>query len=390
MKNKIFVFIILFLFPISINAFEINSKSAILYDLDSDKVLYEKNSNEITSIASLTEIMTSIVSIENISSLSDNVVITNDMIKGLIEQDAMVCGYKVGDTVTYEELLYSSLLPSCADATNALAISLTGSISNFVSLMNEKALALGLSNTHFVNTSGLDIENHYSTAYEVSVILKYALKNDTFKKIYTTKYYRIESGQILMSNLEKNLIRYNLKMDYVLGSKTGYTDDAGLCLSSIASYNGINYLLITIGADPTLDLPYNIIDSNTIYNYYFENYTNREIANKEISLNNKYSKDKIIINLPSHLEKLTLDEYSRLEYLYDIEDEVSIFTRKEKLGEYKVLLDGETLYSTAIYKPSNIPFSLIVFLYKNIYIELIIIMLGILFWRLIWKLRKLK
>lgn len=390
MKNKIFVFIILFLFPISINAFEINSKSAILYDLDSDKVLYEKNSNEITSIASLTKIMTSIVSIENISSLSDNVVITNDMIKGLIEQDAMVCGYKVGDTVTYEELLYSSLLPSCADATNALAISLTGSISNFVSLMNEKALALGLSNTHFVNTSGLDIENHYSTAYEVSVILKYALKNDTFKKIYTTKYYRIESGQILMSNLEKNLIRYNLKMDYVLGSKTGYTDDAGLCLSSIASYNGINYLLITIGADPTLDLPYNIIDSNTIYNYYFENYTNREIANKEISLNNKYSKDKIIINLPSHLEKLTLDEYSRLEYLYDIENEVSIFTRKEKLGEYKVLLDGETLYSTAIYKPSNIPFSLIVFLYKNIYIELIIIMLGILFWRLIWKLRKLK
>ena len=390
MKNKIFVFIILFLFPISINAFEINSKRAILYDLDSDKVLYEKNSNEITSIASLTKIMTSIVSIENISSLSDNVVITNDMIKGLIEQDAMVCGYKVGDTVTYEELLYSSLLPSCADATNALAISLTGSISNFVSLMNEKALALGLSNTHFVNTSGLDIENHYSTAYEVSVILKYALKNDTFKKIYTTKYYRIESGQILMSNLEKNLIRYNLKMDYVLGSKTGYTDDAGLCLSSIASYNGINYLLITIGADPTLDLPYNIIDSNTIYNYYFENYTNREIANKEISLNNKYSKDKIIINLPSHLEKLTLDEYSRLEYLYDIEDEVSIFTRKEKLGEYKVLLDGETLYSTIIYKPSNIPFSLIVFLYKNIYIELIIIMLGILFWRLIWKLRKLK
>lgn len=332
MKNKIFVFIILFLFPISINAFEINSKSAILYDLDSDKVLYEKNSNEITSIASLTKIMTSIVSIENISSLSDNVVITNDMIKGLIEQDAMVCGYKVGDTVTYEELLYSSLLPSCADATNALAISLTGSISNFVSLMNEKALALGLSNTHFVNTSGLDIENHYSTAYEVSVILKYALKNDTFKKIYTTKYYRTESGQILMSNLEKNLIRYNLKMDYVLGSKTGYTDDAGLCLSSIASYNGINYLLITIGADPTLDLPYNIIDSNTIYNYYFENYTNREIANKEISLNNKYSKDKIIINLPSHLEKLTLDEYSRLEYLYDIENEVSIFTRKEKIG----------------------------------------------------------
>ena len=390
MKNKIFVFIILFLFPISINAFEINSKSAILYDLDSDKVLYEKNSNEITSIASLTKIMTSIVSIENISSLSGNVVITNDMIKGLIEQDAMVCGYKVGDTVTYEELLYSSLLPSCADATNALAISLTGSISNFVSLMNEKALALGLSNTHFVNTSGLDIENHYSTAYEVSVILKYALKNDTFKKIYTTKYYRLESGQILMSNLEKNLIRYNLKMDYVLGSKTGYTDDAGLCLSSIASYNGINYLLITIGANPTLDLPYNIIDSNTIYNYYFENYTNREIANKEISLNNKYSKDKIIINLPSHLEKLTLDEYSRLEYLYDIEDEVSIFTRKEKLGEYKVLLDGETLYSTTIYKPSNISFSLIVFLYKNIYIELIIIMLGILFWRLIWKLRKLK
>ena len=193
-----------------------------------------------------------------------------------------------------------------------------------------------------------------------------------------------------MSNLEKNLIRYSLKMDYVLGSKTGYTDAAGLCLSSIASYNGINYLLITIGADPTLDLPYNIIDSNTIYNYYFENYTNMEIANKEISLNNKYSKDKIIINLPSHLEKLTLDEYSRLEYLYDIEDEVSIFTRKEKLGEYKVLLDGETLYSTTIYKPSNIPFSLIVFLYKNIYIELIIIMLGILFWRLIWKLRKLK
>lgn len=368
MKIKILIFIILFI-PLQINALEINSKNAILYNLNNGEIIYEKNSDETIKIASMTKIMTSIVAIENIDNLTDKIVITNEMLKGLIEQNAAVVGFKVGDVVTYEDLLYGALLPSGADATQALAISICGSVEKFVNLMNEKAKQLNLNNTYFTNTSGLDDDNNYSTVKDVATILKYALSNDKFAKIFQTRFYTSTNGIVMTSTLEYNSIKYNLDTDYIIGAKTGTTNKAGLCLASITEYNGINYLLVTAGADKNLNKPLNIIDSDKIYKYYFENYEKVEISDNQylFSIDNKYHKDKININSPINYTfyKLKEDEIS---YNYNGINEISIFTKDNKIGEYEILLNNEVIKQINVYKPKNIEFSLLLFLYNYLYI----------------------
>ena len=183
--KKIIIIIILLIIPLNVFALtypELNSKKGIVYDLTDNKILYEKDSESISSIASLTKIMTTIVAIENINNYDQVVTFTNEM-KQLVRWDASVAGLKVGDKVTYKDLLYASILPSGADATIALALSTSGSIKNFTDKMNAKAKELGLNNTSFVNVTGLDEENHYSTAKDVLDLLKYALNNKLFKEI---------------------------------------------------------------------------------------------------------------------------------------------------------------------------------------------------------------
>ena len=138
---KKLLFLLLLLMPLNIYALEypeINSKKAIVYDITDDKILYEKNSNEQTNIASLTKIMTTITAIEKIEDLNEEVIITKEILD-TVSKKASIAGLKENDKVTYEDLLYASMLPSGADATNALAISLCGSIENFVKDMNAKA-----------------------------------------------------------------------------------------------------------------------------------------------------------------------------------------------------------------------------------------------------------
>lgn len=380
MKNKIILLIICLLVCISnVNALDIESSNAILYNLNTDEVIYEKNSEEEIKIASLTKIMTTIVAIENIDNILSKVTITNDMIEGLIEANAMVIGFKVGDIVTYEDLLYATLLPSAADAAQALAISISGSVDEYIKLMNDKAKLLGLNNTLFTNTTGLDYKDNHSTVKDVSILLKYCLNNETFKKMYETKYYTSTTGLFMMSNLEKNLIKYNLDIDYIKGSKTGYTTLAGLCLSSIASYNSIDYLLVTCGADPTLDLPYNIIDSDKIYKYYFENYSKREILKKDnvlVSIDNKYSNNKIDIlsDIDYSLYMLESD-YNNLEYEYVGLNEINVFTKDKVIGKYNIILNGEIIKTIDIYKPENIEFSIIIFILNYLYIFIPIVLI---------------
>ena len=122
-----------------VKALDTRSNNIILYNLNNDEILYEKNSHEPIKIASLTKVMTGIVALEKIDDLDREVLITAEMLDGLIESNASVVGLKVNDIVTYRDLLYALLLPSGGDAANALAINVAGSIDNFVKLMNIKA-----------------------------------------------------------------------------------------------------------------------------------------------------------------------------------------------------------------------------------------------------------
>ena len=167
-KKIVSIFLFFFLSFIIINAdeVELTSEKYILYNLNDNKVLLEKGSHDETQIASLTKIMTVIVSIENIKDYNEKVTITKDMLKGLT-WDISTIGLKVGDIVTYDDLLYAAMLPSAADAVNALALSISGSYENFLIMMNAKAKELELNNTHYSNVIGLTDINNYSNVYHI-------------------------------------------------------------------------------------------------------------------------------------------------------------------------------------------------------------------------------
>ena len=203
----IFFIIIILLNPSFLYALEypeLNSQIVEIYDLTDEKVIYEVDSFKETSIASLTKIATTITAIETISNLDEEVTITWDILN-TVPWDASKAGLQAGDYVTYRDLLYASMLPSGADATNSIAILSSGSIDNFVIKMNELAKNLELNNTHFVNVTGLDEDGHYSTADDVRKLLSYALKNELFRDIYTTREYTLSNGL----EVESTIIKYN-------------------------------------------------------------------------------------------------------------------------------------------------------------------------------------
>ena len=200
------------------NMFTTDSDKLILVNLNDGKVLFEQDANEQTAVASLTKIMTAILTLEN-GDLNEVVVITPEMLEGL--EEFAVAGLMVGQTPTVEELIYLTLLPSDGDAAQALAIHNSGSIEKFADLMNKKASELGMNNTHFSNPVGLDTDN-YSTARDIATLLSYAIRNSEFKNIFETYfYYSPTLGKTVEKTIDKN--------DVILGAKTGFTYSAGRC-----------------------------------------------------------------------------------------------------------------------------------------------------------------
>ena len=346
MKKYLLFLILLVIIPFNIYAMDIKSEHVILYNLNDDQILYEVKANDQVQIASMTKIMTAIVVLEKIDNLNSKVVMTNDMFYRLAEENASVAGFKVGEEVTYEDLLYGLMLPSGADAAQALAISTYGSIDNFVDAMNKKTSELKLKNTKFSNPAGFDSVNNYSSVFDVSLILKYALKNDKFKKIFTSDKYTTSNKKHTFISTR---VKSNFDTSFIDGSKTGFTYDAGLCLASIAHHNNVNYLLVTAKA------PYNnklnhLKDAKEIYSYYFDNYDEITISNKgdkivTININDKYSIDYYMNeDIKKYIKK---DCNITKEYIG--KDKVMDVKLNDKLGEYVIKCNDDILYSKDIY-----------------------------------------
>ena len=356
-----------------------------MYNLKFNSILYKKNSDEKTSIASLTKIMSALVALDNIDDLNETITITaNDFIG---TDGYSKAGFSIGDIVTYEDLLYGVLLPSGADAINALVNNTLG-YDDFINAMNEKTKEIGLSNTKFSNPIGKDDTNNYSTASDIAKMLKYALNNDTFKEVFTAKEYTTSNGIILKSTLMpyKNILDIN-KID---GSKSGFTKEAGRCLASITNLNDVNYLLVVINS--SLDYNYSAVkDTLTIYDYFNDNYSYQVILDdsKIIStLPVKWSKVKsydIAVNdeVKMYLENGTSEN---LEYEFvgikEINKDVKFGS---EIGKVKIYSNGELIYSTSAYLNSDIDY------YPSLLsIILIIITLIILLKLILFKKRKKK
>ena len=248
----------------------INSSTAVLMQARGGKVIGEINGDQQMYPASMTKIMTAIVAIEELGDLDQEITLTNEMVAGLAEQNAMQAGFQPGETVRAIDLLYGVLLPSGAECCIALADTVAGSEEAFVELMNKKAAKLGMDNTHFCDTTGLHDPNHYSTARDIAVLLKYAIKNDTFREIIESPWHSTPGtnvhpdGITFYSTMLKNLSDTTVADGQILGGKTGYTSEAGHCLASFAEIDGLEYILVTGGAAGT-GIPH-INDAVTIYN----------------------------------------------------------------------------------------------------------------------------
>jgi len=346
MKKILYLFFLfLILVPVSTYALEINSRNVVLYNLNDDNIIYEVNKDERISIASMTKIMTTLVALEKIKNPKEKIVMTAPMFYRLVEENASVAGFYIGEEVTYEDLLYGLMLPSGADAAQALAISLYGSVDKFVDRMNEKAKELGLKNTHFVNPTGLDIKGHYSSVDDVALILKEALKNDTFKQVFSANSY-ITSNKLHTFYSTRN--KYGIDTSFITGSKTGYTLDAGLCLASTSSYNGIDYLLVTARASSS-NRANHLLDAKTIYKYYQSNYEYRNISKKGDLITTIKLDDKEI----TYYSNLDIDKYlnKKCKIKKEYNGETILDSKKinsNKIGEYIIKCDNDILYKQDI------------------------------------------
>lgn len=244
------------------------SKHAILVDLKDNKILYAREADERTYPASLTKMMIVLVAIENLS--TEMMKVPNDF-SYLYEQNAALAGFLPGDLVRTSDLLYGIMLPSGADAALTVAENIAGSEAKFVKLMNEKSKELGMNNTHFTNVIGLHDNNHYTTVHDLAILLEYALKNPTFKKIFTTDIYttaptQYSDGMTFKSRLFSKIDSPNFNGGKLLGGKTGYTEEAELCLASLATDGKKEYILVTTNAEGG---PYteqtNILDAFNLY-----------------------------------------------------------------------------------------------------------------------------
>ena len=250
----------------------IHSPYAVLMQKKGGKVIGEINSEERIYPASMTKIMTAIVALEELDSLDQEITLSQEMFADLYAQDAMQAGFQPGETVKARDLLYGVMLPSGAECCIGLANAIAGSEEGFVELMNKKAEKLGMDGTHFCDSTGLHDPEHYSTVRDMAVLLKYSLGNEDFRAIITSSRHSTpgtnihEGGITYYSTLLKNLPDPSVTGGQILGGKTGFTNEAGLCLASCAEIEGKEYILVTAGVQGAAGEQYHIEDARTVYN----------------------------------------------------------------------------------------------------------------------------
>ena len=251
---------------------KVYSSNVLLLDLENGKTVFSSGAEDKAYPASLTKMMTVFASLQKCKDLDERVVLTSEDFAGLKAQNASVAGFLKNEKVTVRDLLYGAMLPSGGEAAQALANHLFGSEKKMVEEMNSLAGSLGMLKTRFTNVTGLHSKDHYSTAADMGKLLQSALHNSDFRAIFTAKRYTVPptnlhtGGFTMRSLLFQDMPDASFAGGEILGGKTGYTSDAGLCLASLARKDGREYILVTMGApgDHNTDA-YNIKDALTLY-----------------------------------------------------------------------------------------------------------------------------
>ncbi len=329
---------------LTVSAYNTSAKAAVVIDGYSGEILYSQNCDMVLPMASTTKIMTALLLCEMGGDLKTQFVTTREMVT--VEGSSM--GLMVGDTVSYYDLLYGMMLASGNDAANTTAIALGGSVDGFVELMNKKAEQMGLKNTHFETPSGLDAENHHTTAYELALITKEALSNKTFAEAAAAESKRLCYGNPPYYRTLKNHNKLLKMYDDVIGVKTGFTKKSGRCLVSASKKDGKLVIAVTLN-DPNdwqdhralLDLGLSLIESKTF-----------SAKEKSIELKTASGK-KVIAELPS----VTLSTTKSAKITYKISVPTLLYapiSKGQKIGEIEYFLNSNSICKKDIVASADI------------------------------------
>ena len=337
MKKIVFVSVLICSLLIeNVNALSLSCHSCILMDMDSGRVLYEKDANNPRLIASTTKIMTAILAIE--SNKLDETVIVGEEVLSMYGSNIYI-EYK--EKMKLIDLLYGLMLRSGNDAAMVIATYVAGSEDEFVKMMNDKAVQIGMKNTVYRNCHGLDEKSeNKSTAYDMALLSSYAYKNAMYRKIVSTKRYTAKSDRKTYAWTNRNKLLFSY--EYATGGKTGYTPRAGRTLVTNAKNNNLSLTAVTLNDGNEY------ISHRKMYDYAFENYIKYRILEKgSLKIDDKFYKDKLYIK---NSFSYPLTEYEK--------EKVKVIVKLTKLENYKdnsqvgtvsVMLGEKEIYSDSVY-----------------------------------------
>ena len=341
---------------------ELVAKAAIVMDAATGQILYEKNSKTGKYPASITKIMTALIVLEKDIDLDQVVTMSNNAI-WKIDRLSTNIGLDVGEQLTVRDLLYAMMVKSANECAYALAEWAAGDVESFADMMNEKAKELGCEHTHFVTPNGLHDDEHYSTAYDMALITKAALKNDKFREIVGTLNYTIPATNL--TDETRPLWNGNKMInpaepyyyEYCEGGKTGYTTDANNTLMTFAKKDGLELICIILDCD---GIKYTYTDTRALYNYCYNNYMyfrpltdfsfdSEESGELNVILDNYYN------SINHDLVKLTIDKnfcmlIKKTTDTTAITKNIVLYDKMDgnALGEIDFMYNGEQIASTPI------------------------------------------
>lgn len=346
----------------SLDSASLNSRACIVLDRKSNRIIYGKNEKNKVKMASTTKIMTATIVIENYD-LSKTVEIS----KKAAGTGGSRLGLKQGDKISVLDLLHGLMLCSGNDAAVALAETVAGGIPEFSDMMNNKAKELGLENTHFESPHGLDSDNHYTTAYDLSLLTNYALNNETFLKIVGTKNYTVT-----INGYPKNITNTNEllgTLNGVYGVKTGFTNGANRCLVTACKRNDLDIICVVLGCDTK---NFRTKDSIKLIEYTFQNYEYLNISDlidenlnnwKEENLNNFNIKKGVSNNIEIYYQTPDFSvipikkvDKNNIEVIINIDTNLTapVYENSE-IGNLYILCNGEEVFTTNILSSTYIP-----------------------------------
>lgn len=335
----VFLLLSVSLMPVSATEkLSLHSQYAYLYDRDTSLVYFNQKSEDQIYPASMTKILTVSLSLNKIDDLHQVVTITKADLAGLIESHATTAGFYEGEQVTYEDLFYGALLPSGADACNALARLTYGSVSRFVNAMNEHIQSLGLKKTHFQNVTGLHDNKHYTTVKDMSVILNDALQNEIFVKVFEARTHTSSKGNhTWLSSLQRGKEMKNIDISHIDGGKSGFTDEAGLTFASTMTIHGHHLILVTAKAKGQYSQNH-VKDAVGVYQYM-----------------NQYYQDFILYKKDEDVQDFWVLKSFQIKYTYQPKDDISVLIPVDNSSsDYQIDITSQSIMNAPIKKGTSL------------------------------------